>query len=308
MGGVNIEEIEFLVEILERHPFESLRKIATEEGIDYYRLKRVYDKYYGEYIAVNARYNLRRVGLKSFVAFLSVPAERLLEVGRHVTQNPFIVYANPAFGFKNGLSLFLHIPKEQVKHVDKMLSKYSDDFEYYEVRAYPRGRNSKTLEWGEWNLNHDYAVLMDILKWDARTKVTEIARALGKARPTVRFMINRLKEIEVLVGFYVTVDMNIQDRGIVGLTKELDEEVLERFKEYEIKVGVLPEYGYFLEWFFSSQEDLGSKVLEFSRFVDKIMVEYFDPLFKEMNDRNNRTKFSRMVKEDGSGYHSILEF
>ena len=112
MGEVNVEEIEFLVEILERHPLESLRKIATEEGIDYYRLKRIYDKYYGKYMTVNAIYNLRRIGLKSFVAFLSVPAERLLEVGRRITQNPFVAYTNPAFGFKNGLSLVLHIPKE----------------------------------------------------------------------------------------------------------------------------------------------------------------------------------------------------
>ncbi|WP_297510140.1 Lrp/AsnC family transcriptional regulator [Thermococcus sp.] len=308
MGEVNVEEIEFLVEILERHPLESLRKIAAKEGIDYYRLKRIYDKYYGKYMTVNAIYNLRRIGLKSFVAFLSVPAERLLEVGRRITQNPFVAYANPAFGFKNGLSLVLHIPKEQVKYIDEMLSKYSEDFEYYEVLAYSKGGKSRGEEWGEWNLSHDYAVLMDILKWDARTKVTEIARALGKARPTVRFMINRLKEKGVIVGFYVTIDMNIQDRGIVGLAKELDEEVLNRFNEYEINVGILPEYGYFLEWFFSSKEDLGSKVLEFSRFVDKILVEYFDPLFKEMNDRNSRTRFSRMVKEDGSGYRSILEF
>ncbi len=53
---------------------------------------------------------------------------------------------------------------------------------------------------------------------------------------------------------------------------------------------------------------MGSKILEFSRYVEKILVEYFDPTFKELNDRNSRMAFQRMVKKDGSGYRSILEF
>lgn len=309
MGGVNMDEIEFLVELLEKHPLDSLSKIAREEDIDYYRLKRIYDRYYGKYVTVSAIFNLRVIGLKSFVGFLSVPADRLLEVGRQITKNPFIGYVNPAFGFKNGLSVVFHVPKDQVKYIDEMLSKYSDDFEYYEVWAYTKDwKKKKPREWGDWNLSYEYAILMDILKWNARTRITDIARALGKTRPTVRFMINRLRELGILLGFSALLDMNVHDRGVIGLTRELDKEVLERFKDYEITVGVLPKYGYLLEWFFSSKEDLGGKVLEFSRFVDKIMVEYFDPIFKEMNDWNYRTRFSRRVKEDGSGYRSILEF
>ncbi len=85
--------------------------------------------------------------------------------------------------------------------------------------------------------------------------------------------------------------------------------MLKRFRDYEISVGIIPGWGYFLEWFFSSKEDMGgAKILEFSRYVEKILVEYFDPTFKELNDRNSRTAFQRMVKKDGSGYRSILEF
>lgn len=162
---------------------------------------------------------------------------------------------------------------------------------------------------GDWDLGYEYALLMDILKWDARTPITEIAEKLGKSRPTVRYMINRLKEKGILINFVpLPPDMNVSDRGVIGIAKELDEEVLKRFNDYEITVGVLPGEGYILEWFFSSKEDMGSKILEFSRYVEKILVEYFDPTFKELNDRNSRMAFQRMVKKDGSGYRSILEF
>ena len=299
-----MEELEFLVEILERHPVDSLRKIAEEEGIDYYRLKRLYDKYYGKYLTVNALYNIREIGLKSFVAFLSVPAEELMRVASEIGPNPFVVYMNPAFGFKNGLSLIMHVPTDQTDKIDALLRRYSPDYEYYEVRAYPYSGDDN---FGRWTLSYDYAVLMDILKVDARTPITEIARKLGKTRPTVRFMINRLKELGILVGFTPTIDMNVHDRGVIGLTKNLDNEILERFKEYEIKVGVLPSYGYLLEWYFSSKEDLGSKILEFSNYVEKLLIEYFDT-FKELNDMKYIERFSKMVKKDGSGYNSILDF
>ncbi|NJE10921.1 Lrp/AsnC family transcriptional regulator [Thermococcus sp. MAR1] len=305
MGEPIMEELEFLVEILEKHPLDSLRKIAEEEGIDYYRLKRLYDKYYGKYLTVSAIYNIRAIGLRSYLAFLSVPSDRILETGYKITQNPFVAFVNPAFGFKNGLSAILQIPDDQKDRIDEMLSKYSDDYEYYEVRAYPYKGDDN---FGEWNLSHDYAVLMDILKADARTPVTKIARKLGKSRPTVKFMINRLESTGILLGFEPIVENNIHDRSVLGITTTLDETVLERFKEYEISVGVLPGKGYVLEWFFSSKEDLGTKILEFSNYVDRILISYFDPTFKELNDRNGTTKYSRMVKENGSGYRSILEF
>ena len=121
-------------------------------------------------------------------------------------------------------------------------------------------------------------------------------------------MINRLQREEILITFAPLIDMNVHDRGVIGITKELDESVLERFKEYEITVGVLPGHGYLLEWFFSSKEDLGAKIMEFSQYVDKILVEYFDETFKEMNDRRLSTRYQRMVKKDGSGYHPITSF
>ena len=300
-----MEELEFLVEILDRHPLDSLRKIAKSEGIEYYRLKRLYDRYYGKYVHVSVVLNLKRMGLRSFVGFLSVPPERLIEVASRMVQNPFISYVNPAFGFKNGLSVMFLVPDEQRELAGKMLEKYSDDYEYYEARAYPYSGDDN---FGRWDLSYDYAVLLGLLKGDARTPITEIARKLGKSRPTVRYMINKLMEEKVILGFSTYIDMNVHDRGVIGLTRHLNEEVLERFEEHEISVAVLPGYGYFLEWFFSSKEDLGSKILEFSGYVEKILIEYFESPFKEMNDRNMRTRYERMTRKDGKGWRSILEF
>ncbi|CAD5245279.1 Lrp/AsnC family transcriptional regulator [Thermococcus camini] len=300
-----MSELEFLVEIFKKYPLDSLKKIAESEGIDYYRLKRLYDKYYGKYITVSAVYNIKVIGLRSYLAFLSVPSDRIFEVGYRMTQNPFVAFVNPMFGFKNGLAPILHIPDDQRDRIDEMLSKYSDDYEYYEVRAYPyRGDDS----FGEWTLSHDYAILMDILNVDARTPITRIAQKLGKSRPTVKFMINRLRSMDIILGFEPILENNVHDRSVLGITKTLDEAVLERFKEHEITVGVLPGTGYILEWFFSSKEDLGTKILEFSNYVDKIVIHYFDSTFKEMNDKNGETRFARMVKKDGSGYRSILDF
>jgi len=300
-----MEELEFLFNLLEKYPLESLKKIAEAEGIDYYRLKRLYDKYYGKYITVSAMYNIKRIGLRSFVAFMNVPSSSLMKTALRLSRNPFVSYINPAFGFKNGLSLVFYVPKDQVELVDEFMSQHSDDYEYYEVRAYPYSGDDN---FGKWDLSYEYAVLMDLLKWDARTPITHLARKIGKTRPTVRYMINRLQREEILITFAPLIDMNVHDRGVIGITKELDESVLERFKEYEITVGVLPGHGYLLEWFFSSKEDLGAKIMEFSQYVDKILVEYFDETFKEMNDRRLSTRYQRMVKKDGSGYHPITSF
>ncbi|NJE61910.1 Lrp/AsnC family transcriptional regulator [Thermococcus sp. 21S7] len=299
------EDLEFLVEILEKYPLDSLKKIAEKEGIDYYRLKRLYDKYYGKYLTVNAFFSLKRLGLHTYVAFLTVPSDRLIEVGVRMSQNPFVGYMNPAYGFKNGLSVIFYIPDDQRDRIEDLLSQYSDDYEYYEARAYPYDGDD---DFGNWDLSYDYAILLDILKWDSRTPITRIARQLGKSRPTIRYMINRLREEGIIIGFVPTIDMNVHDRAVIGLTRELDEKVLERFNEYEIMAGVLPGYGYILEWFFSSKDDLGSKVLEFSAHVEKLLIEYFEPTFKELNDRNAKNRYARMVKKDGSGYRSMLEF
>ncbi|WP_297421500.1 Lrp/AsnC family transcriptional regulator [Thermococcus sp.] len=305
MQGPVEEELEFLVKVLERYPLDSLRKIAEKEGINYYRLKRLYDRYYGKYLHVSAVLSLRRMGLRSFVGFLSVPSDRLMEVAARMVQNPFISYANPAFGFKNGLSVIFLVPDDQRELAGKMLEKYSNDYEYYEARAYPYNGNDN---FGRWNLDYDYAVLIGILKANARTPITEIARKLGKSRPTVRYMINRLIDEGIISGFSAYFDVNVHDRAVIGLTQHLNEEVLERFEEHEISVAVLPGYGYFLEWYFSSKEDLGSKILEFSNYVEKLIIEYFDPAFKEINDRNMRTRYERMARKDGKGWRSILEF
>ncbi len=300
-----LEELEFLFTLLEKYPLESLRKIAEMEGIEYYRLKRLYDKYYGKYITVSARYNIKRIGLRSFVAFMNVPSSSLMKTALRLSRNPFVSYINPAFGFKNGLSVVFYVPTDQVELIDEFMSQHSDDYEYYEIRAYPYSGDEN---FGEWNLSHSYAILMDLLKWDSRTPITRLAQRIGKTRPTVRYMISRLQKEEILMSFTPLIDMNVHDRGVIGITKELDESVLERFKEYEITVGVLPGHGYLLEWFFSSKEDLGTKIMEFSQYVDKILVEYFDETFKEMNDRRLEKRYQTMVKKDGSGYHPITSF
>jgi len=300
-----LEELELLVGLLEKYPLESLKRIAEKEGIEYYKLKRLYDKYYGKYLTVGAKYNIRRIGLRSFVAFLNVPSFSLMKTALKLSRNPFVSYINPAFGFKNGLSMVFHVPNDQLDLVDKFLDQHSDDYEYYEVRGYPYSGED---DFGEWNLSYDYAILMDILKNNARTPITKIARELGKTRPTVRFMINRLKEEGILTTFSPLIDMNVHDRGVIGITRELNDDVLERFKDYEILIGVLVGHGYLIEWFFSSKEDLGAKIMEFSQYVDKILVEYFDETFKEMNDRRFAKRYQMIVKKDGSGYHLITSF
>jgi len=304
MQDINPEELQFLADILNRYPLESLKRIAELEGIDYHRLTRIYDKYYGKYVTVNAMYDIKKIGLRSYVAFLSVPREKLREVATEMRKNPFFISIDAIFGFKNGISTVLHVPKEQVGFLDQVMEKYSDDYEYYEVRAYPPSGNDN---FGEWNLSYQYAVLMDILKWDARTPLSEIARELGKSRPTVRFMMNTLEQRGIILGYVISVEPNEYDRGVIGITGELKKEVLTKFRDYEISVGVLVNRGYLLEWYFSSKEDLAEKLFEFSGYVDQLGIEYFD-LLADIMDMYPRQRFSRMVRKDGKGYRSILEF
>ncbi|AJC71563.1 MAG: Lrp/AsnC family transcriptional regulator [Thermococcus sp.] len=304
MQDVNPEEIQFLVEILNKHPTESLKRIAELESLDYYKLTRVYNRYYGKYVFVNALYDIKKLGLKSYIAFVSVPKERLREVAARMRENPFILDVTAMFGFKNGISAILHVPKDQVDLLDEVMKNYSDDYEYYEVRAYPPSNDD---DFGGWNLSYQYAVLMDILKWDARTPLSEIARELGKSRPTVRFMIKTLMQKGILIGYIATVENTEHDRGVLGIASELREDVLSRFAEYEINVGVLLGVGYLLEWYFSSKEDLAQKLFEFSGYVEKLAIEYFDML-ADVRDMYPRQRFSRMVRRDGKGYRSILEF
>ncbi|WP_335755337.1 Lrp/AsnC family transcriptional regulator [Thermococcus profundus] len=184
------------------------------------------------------------------------------------------------------------------------MEKYSDDYEYYEVRGYPPSGDDN---FGEWDLPYSYALLMDILKWDARTPLVEISRRLGKSRPTIRYMIDRLIKRDILTGYVTAIESEGYDRGVIGITGELNEEVLTKFKEYEVNVGVLVGGGYLIEWYFSSEDDLAEKLLEFSDYVDRLGIEYFDVL-ADLDEMYPGQRFSRMVRKDGKGYHSILDF
>ncbi|WP_335755336.1 hypothetical protein [Thermococcus profundus] len=114
MSDVNWDEIEFLADILNRHPIESLRRIAEIEGIDYYRLKRIYDKYYGKYVTVNAMYNIKRIGLRSYIAFLSVPKERLRETAIKLRKNPFFSMWTLFLGSKTASPRYFTFPKSRL--------------------------------------------------------------------------------------------------------------------------------------------------------------------------------------------------
>ncbi|ASJ01577.1 Lrp/AsnC family transcriptional regulator [Thermococcus gorgonarius] len=299
-------EMEFLISILEKYPTESLKKIAELEGIDYYRLKRIYDKYYGTKLTVNPIYDIKKLGLRSFVAFLSVPQEDLFEVADRMKANPFIVYINAMFGFKNGISAILYIPKDQVDLIDDLLAKYSDDYEYYEMRSYLHYSGDDNF--GDWYLSYPYAQLMDLHLWDARRPISEIAKALGKSRSTVNYMLDRLRKEKIILEYIVVVDAPAYDRGVLGLTREFNDEVIEKFKEYEIQVGFSPRDGWYLiEWYFSSKEDLASKIMEFSKYVEKLGIEYFDVLNPVM-EKYREWRFSGMVRKDGKGYRCILDF
>jgi DNA-binding Lrp family transcriptional regulator len=306
MLGDELSEMEFLVKILEKHPTDSLRKIAEVEGIDYYRLKRLYDKYYGTKIGVHPIYDIKKLGLRSFVAFLSVPREDLFEIADSMKANPFIVYVDAMFGFKNGISAILYVPKDQVDLIGDLLSKYSDDYEYYEVRDYVNYSGDDNF--GDWYLSYSYAQLMDIHLWDARRPVSEIAKKLGKSRTTVNYMLDRLRKEKIILEYIVAIDTPGYDRAVVGLTREFNDEVLEKFEDYQIQVGFSPKDGwYLLEWYFSSKEDLASKIMEFSKYVEKLGIEYLDML-APIREKYDEWRFSGMVRKDGKGYRSILEF
>ena len=182
---INFEELEWLAELLNKYPRESLRKIAQAEGIEYYKLKRIYDKYYGKYIFVNAVYSITKLGLKSYVAFISVPKREIFEKGKEMLNNPFFGYINPIFGFKNGIQAILHIPVDQEKYIPELLSKYSDDFEYYEVWS----NDPSKVKFGKWEYSYEYAILLDIFKIDARTPIKELEAKLSRKRPTIIFII-----------------------------------------------------------------------------------------------------------------------
>ncbi|RLF91323.1 Lrp/AsnC family transcriptional regulator [Thermococci archaeon] len=307
MASIDQTELEWLLDILNKYPRESLRKISEREGIEYHRLKRTYDKYYGKYVFVSAVYDIIKLGLKSYVAFLSVPKVELSSKALELLKNPFVAHITPIFGFKNGIQAILHIPVEQEKYIPEMLSKYSNDFEFYEV--WSREREEK-VKFGKWSYSYEYAILMDILKVDARTPMKELEALIGRKRPTIKFMLNKLIKDGIIVGFYAYAEHlePVYDRSFIGITSNVDiNEFLGRFRDIEIKVGVLRPKGYYLEWFFSSKDDMGSKILEFSPYVEKLAIGYLD-MFRDLNNEHLKTRFSRMVRKDGKGYRSILEF
>ncbi len=303
MPESELDEMIFLVELLNKYPTDSIRKIAQSEGIDYYYLKRLYDKY-RDHISVYAIYNIKRLGLHSYLVFLSVPREKLRETAEVLKASPFVLHVSAMFGFKNGIHMIMHVPTEQQDLIGEYLSRFSDDFEYYEVRAYPPSGDDN---FGEWDLSYSYAVLMDILKWDARTPISEISKKLGKSRPTVKYMIDRLKKEDILLGYGAALDNDMADRSVGGISSTLNEDVFERFKEYEIQVGVLRGAGYYLEWYFSSNEDLAEKIFEFGKYAEKVAIMYLDML-RDIEEKYKLWRFSGMIKKDGSGYRSILDF
>ncbi|ASJ15992.1 transcriptional regulator [Thermococcus chitonophagus] len=307
MASIDQDELEWLLTILNEHPRESLRSISEKEGVEYHRLKRVYDKYYGKYVFVSAIYDIVKLGLKSYVAFLSVPKVELMTKAKEILKNPFIAHITPIFGFKNGIQAILHVPVDQEKYIPEMLSKYSNDFEFYEVWARKREGNVK---FGKWQYSYEYALLLDALKVDARTPMKELEALIGRKRPTIKFMINKLIEDGIIIGFYAYAEHvePVYDRSFIGIAQDIDiDEFLRKFQDIEIKVGVLKPKGYYLEWFFSSKDDMGSKILEFSPYVEKLAIGYLD-MFQELNNEHLKTRFSRMVRKDGKGYRSILEF
>lgn len=300
---INYDEIDFLVKILEKYPRESLRKISKLEGIEYFKLRRLYDKYYGEdkYVQVNAILNIAKLGLKSFVAFLDIPRDELRSRALEILKNPFCNYLNASFGFRMGLYALYHIPVGQEKYLDELLSRYTEGYEYYEVRAYPR-RNTK---FGKWDLSYDYAILIDILKNDARMSISKIARILGKSRPTVNYMIERLEKLGIVLDYITIHDDYAYSRSLVGIADDLDEEVIKEWEEkYDFRIGVIIPKGYLIEWYFPPYEDMSLKILELGKYVKKYSVEYLDML----RDINRLGPFSQRVRKDGKGYKSILEF
>lgn len=300
--SVNKEEIEFLINLLDKYPLESIRSIAKKENISYSKLKKLFDKYYGpsKSVYVVASISIAKLGLMSYMAFLSVPSEDIKATIARMYRNPFIPVALPLFGFINGISAVLYIPLEQKNKIDELLSRYSSEYECYEVYSYP----PKKIEFGRWNLGYNYALLLDILKRDARTPMKEIEEKLGKKRPTIKYMINRLRKLGILRGFMGVVNDRAYNRGFCGIAEELNEEFVKQFKKHEIMIGILKPEGYLIEWYFTSDEDIHQKILEFSRYVNKFGIYYFDMF--EFGVKG--FSFADAVKKDGSGYRPIIDF
>ncbi len=304
MEGQDIEDVKLLVEVLEKHPLDNLSRIAELENISYSRLRKVYMAHYKKDVLVSANYDLTKIGIVSYVAFLGLSGEEMVRAVADLEKNPFVVYMNSVFGGMNGLSLVIHVPVEQRKYVGKFLSKYTSRYKYYLARSL---RSEEEPRFGKWDMSYDYARLMDILKINARTPVSKITSNLNKTRPTVRYMIKRLMERGIITGFSATIDVDVHESAILGVSKKFPERVLEKYKSYETLVLKLPGVGY-MTWVFLSKEDnAGYKMIELGKYFDQIMLEHFKP-FREINDRKLGTRFSTMVKPDGSGYRSILEF
>ena len=304
MDADDMKDIRLLTEILERHPLESLSKIAELEGISYTKLRKIYMAHYGKDVLVSAEYSIAKIGLDSYVAFLGLSGEDMVKAVAELERNPFVAYMNSVFGGINGLSLVLHVPVEQRKYVEELLSRFTDRYEYHPVRS---TRSKDEPKFGRWDLSYDYARLMDILKINARTPISKIAAALNKTRPTVSYMISRLIERGIIVGFSSTIDVDVYESAIVGISKDFPEEVLKRYSSYETIVGRLPGVGYITWVFLTPKDNAGYKMIELGQYFNRIMLEYFKP-FREINERKLGNRFSTMVRPDGSGYKSILEF
>jgi len=138
--GSNFKEIEKLIEILEKHPLENLKKIAELEEIRYNQLRKLYSKHYGREVTVSALFDIWRLGLDSYVAFLNVEKNVFKDVLERLQRNPFVVYVNSIFGYVNGLMAILHVPIEQSELIPVYLSNLSEHFEIYRVRSYPKKR------------------------------------------------------------------------------------------------------------------------------------------------------------------------
>jgi len=304
MAEEDMESIKLLTEILERHPIESLSRIAELENISYSKLRKIYMAHYGRDVLVSAEYNIVKIGLDSYVAFLGISGEDMVRAIAELERNPFVVYMNSVFGGINGLSLVIHVPVEQRKYVEELLSRYTGRYEFHPVRSI---KSKEEPKFGRWDLSYDYARLMDMLKIDARTPISKIAATLNKTRPTVNYMISRLIERGIIVGFSATIDVDVYESAIVGISRHFPDRVLETYSSYETIVGRLPGVGYITWVFLTGRDNAGYKMIELGQYFDRIMLEHFKP-FRDINDRKLGNRFSTMVKPDGSGYRSILEF
>ncbi|WP_323145371.1 Lrp/AsnC family transcriptional regulator [Thermococcus sibiricus] len=132
----------------------------------------------------------------------------------------------------------------------------------------------------------------------------EIEEKLGKKRPTIKYMINRLRKLGILRGFMSVVNDKAYNRGFCGIAEGLNEEFIKQFKEHEIMIGILKPEGYLIEWYFTSDEDIYQKIFEFSKYVNKFGIYYFDMFESGVKGFS----FANAVRKDEGGYKSILDF